>query len=1356
MSARTHAPATKGAARAPTSDIGLRRQCERGHHVVAGGACTQCDSTGVLRGPALDPVAPEPDRVPAIVHQVLRAPGQALDRTTRGFMEQRLGSDLSTTPVRLSAMPMSVAPTDDPAERTADTAADRALGAGPVSATAADFSAVRIHADPAAAAAARAVRARAFTFGSHIVFGADEYRPASADGRQLLAHELAHVTQQAWRGRLFRKPMPDKQPDNADIAPANAGVGKNEEEQEDETSAGAAASPAPGAATPNQSRQPPAAKPAAAELPKPDPAPDQRGGPEQAKEAAGDKAPQSVGEIPTEGLALIDEELAEHERWGAALDMVGAAGSEKRAAFIAEEAGGGAAKGLKEGFKQGVVQGAAMHVGMKAAEKAIEKAGINVIIRLGGQAAKFTPLPGIGAMVGGLMAGIDLAKRDWGATARTIEAFGQGSDLYEQLANSIEAISTVIEIATRVANIIAGILGGIVVGMWIVAVATAGVIAPLAATLTAVFLAIEAGTMVLDGINAVVLKELVTVFRALHAFASDADPRDVVTQGAAIEGAASAATGFLGGLAGAKAAEKGLHLAAPKPPTKLPEHGDPPAATGDGPTVKAEPVAEKGPGGAAAREPGAAPSATEQKPVGTPAAAEPIPAVNEPAGPASATPESATATPAKPPGLEVVATPEKPPVASAAESAATTPEPAPAATVAEPTKPTEPSGTAPGPQAGPAATTQTPEAAPAAPSLEPTTAAAVRESTAVTAGGTTNPKYGPVDERSFAELDDVIAAQAQGPSGQALHVEQQRLAAQPATPRRTVSKEQARAEADRAAARVRQQQGMTDPEVQAGHTQAARHTPESGAPDVQVSDPATFQHLHSRLTRDSAGRRIPASRTPGAANAPNAGLNVDVVHPPKPGETAGRTQTTTRHRAQEGLIDEGVARARAQSGGKLTPEGQAAAGQEVLWRTQGTGFDQREVQIKRQSGLFDEAAAIERSPAVQARRAQQAAAKAAAAAAPTVAEAAPPPAAATAAPPAADIPAAVAPPATEPTAAAAPPAPPEAGLGAPQPATVPSGGPQTQTAVTTPSAPEATPGTQTPAASIPVGGAPIAMNPVLPSSIAARVPEPVAPPTTELSAAGPTSRSRAELVGSTAEVEPPRPAAGARPKPAPAAAETKPPGPPGMPPGETGGGGAAEPPISEIEQVRLEEIGEKRRMGGVRSLVEGEFQDLPEERGKALRRGEKVPGRSEVSERVKSSLRANARERFGRLMQEALADESKHTSLTQETLQHLTPAQQDYVRRTGEMPQGFEFHHLLTIADYPEFGDLAESGLSLPKDVHRQAGHGGDTTRPVEAATYADPAAMDRPGFINDPAARKGYRGAPPPRKNAAVWMSTS
>lgn len=60
-----------------------------------------------------------------------------------------------------------------------------------------DFSQVRIHSDAAAAASAEAFHAHAYTTGRHIVFNRGAYAPDTQPGRHLLAHELAHVVQQA-------------------------------------------------------------------------------------------------------------------------------------------------------------------------------------------------------------------------------------------------------------------------------------------------------------------------------------------------------------------------------------------------------------------------------------------------------------------------------------------------------------------------------------------------------------------------------------------------------------------------------------------------------------------------------------------------------------------------------------------------------------------------------------------------------------------------------------------------------------------------------------------------------------------------------------------------------------------------------------------------------------------------------------------------------------------------------------------------------------------------------------------------------------------------------------------------------
>ena len=93
--------------------------------------------------------------VPPIVHEVLASPGQPLDAETRAFMEPRFGHD---------------------------------------------FSPVRIHADTKAAESAELVNGLAYTVGWHVVLGEGQPSPETGAGRQLLAHELAHVVQQSRSG----------------------------------------------------------------------------------------------------------------------------------------------------------------------------------------------------------------------------------------------------------------------------------------------------------------------------------------------------------------------------------------------------------------------------------------------------------------------------------------------------------------------------------------------------------------------------------------------------------------------------------------------------------------------------------------------------------------------------------------------------------------------------------------------------------------------------------------------------------------------------------------------------------------------------------------------------------------------------------------------------------------------------------------------------------------------------------------------------------------------------------------------------------------------------------------------------
>jgi len=71
-----------------------------------------------------------------------------------------------------------------------------------------DFSNVRVHTDEQAAESARAVNANAYTVGNHIAFAPDRYSTSTIGGRNLLAHELTHVVQQA-SGPVETTPMTD-------------------------------------------------------------------------------------------------------------------------------------------------------------------------------------------------------------------------------------------------------------------------------------------------------------------------------------------------------------------------------------------------------------------------------------------------------------------------------------------------------------------------------------------------------------------------------------------------------------------------------------------------------------------------------------------------------------------------------------------------------------------------------------------------------------------------------------------------------------------------------------------------------------------------------------------------------------------------------------------------------------------------------------------------------------------------------------------------------------------------------------------------------------------------------------------
>jgi hypothetical protein len=91
----------------------------------------------------------------------------------------------------------------------------------------ADLAPVRVHTDGQAAQSAQDFHARAYTFGSHVVFGAGQFQPASPAGQRLLAHELAHVVQQSGQVRpMVQRQIPIPVFDELDICVDIPGVGR--------------------------------------------------------------------------------------------------------------------------------------------------------------------------------------------------------------------------------------------------------------------------------------------------------------------------------------------------------------------------------------------------------------------------------------------------------------------------------------------------------------------------------------------------------------------------------------------------------------------------------------------------------------------------------------------------------------------------------------------------------------------------------------------------------------------------------------------------------------------------------------------------------------------------------------------------------------------------------------------------------------------------------------------------------------------------------------------------------------------------------------------------------------------------
>jgi hypothetical protein len=151
----------------------VQRACE----CDGGSGCAKCQGDGKQSDRKQSQASVQPKRIgstgservaaPSSVHQTLTSPGLPLDAATRAFMEPRFGQD---------------------------------------------FSHVRVHSDAAAEQSAHDVNAAAYTVGNNIVFGSASFAPQTTAGRQLIAHELAHVVQQAGASEVAIQRQPQQTP----------------------------------------------------------------------------------------------------------------------------------------------------------------------------------------------------------------------------------------------------------------------------------------------------------------------------------------------------------------------------------------------------------------------------------------------------------------------------------------------------------------------------------------------------------------------------------------------------------------------------------------------------------------------------------------------------------------------------------------------------------------------------------------------------------------------------------------------------------------------------------------------------------------------------------------------------------------------------------------------------------------------------------------------------------------------------------------------------------------------------------------------------------------------------------------
>lgn len=184
----------KPAMQQPSLSMGglLQRKCACGSPAASlTGQCEECQNKRRLQakltiGASNDPLEAEADRV---ADQVSVMPAHSDVRSSPSRIQRLIGQttgDPGTAPASVDDVLAGSGRSLEPALRQ-----DMEQRFGH------DFSNVRVHSGTKAEQSAREVNANAYTVGRDIVFGAGQHTPKTADGRRLIAHELAHVVQQS-------------------------------------------------------------------------------------------------------------------------------------------------------------------------------------------------------------------------------------------------------------------------------------------------------------------------------------------------------------------------------------------------------------------------------------------------------------------------------------------------------------------------------------------------------------------------------------------------------------------------------------------------------------------------------------------------------------------------------------------------------------------------------------------------------------------------------------------------------------------------------------------------------------------------------------------------------------------------------------------------------------------------------------------------------------------------------------------------------------------------------------------------------------------------------------------------------